>query len=123
MKTKKELTCIGCPMGCLVTVEMQDGAIADIAGHTCPRGRDYAEKEIISPERTVTSTVVVDGGNLRVIPVKTAQDIPKEKIFDCMAQIHSVRLHAPVKAGEIVIANVAGTGVDLVATRAVNVRS
>jgi CxxC motif-containing protein len=120
LKTRKDITCIGCPMGCLVTVELEDGSIGTISGNTCPRGSEYAVKEITSPERIVTSTVMVDGGVFRVAPVKTAGNIPKDKIFDCMALIHDIRLSAPVKAGDIVIENVAGTGVNIVATRAVS---
>ena len=116
MKTKKELTCIGCPMGCLVTVELEDGIIAGVAGNTCPKGKEYAEKELTHPERTVTSTVPVDGGTLRMLPVKTAHEIPKDKIFESMALIRNARLRAPVRAGEVVIKNLAGTGVDLIAT-------
>jgi len=122
MKTKKEITCIGCPMGCLVTVELEDGVVGSISGNTCPRGSEYAAKEITCPERIVTSAVAVDGGVFRVAPVKTANNIPKDKIFDCMAQVHAVLLHAPVKAGDVVIKNIADTGVDLIATRAVGVR-
>lgn len=123
MKTKKEITCIGCPMGCLVTVEIEDGVIGSISGNTCPRGSEYAAKEITCPERIVTSTVAVDGGVYRVAPVKTASNIPKDKIFECMAQVHGVRLRAPVKAGDVVIKNIAGTGVALIATRAVGVKN
>ncbi|MGI5984981.1 MAG: DUF1667 domain-containing protein [Oscillospiraceae bacterium] len=120
MKTYKELICIGCPMGCPVSVEMENGSIGDISGYSCPRGKSYAEKELTSPERTVTSTVPVDGGFFRMVPVKTEHDIPKEKIFACMDQIHRVRLRAPVKAGEAVIKNIAGTGIDLIATRSIS---
>ncbi len=110
-------------MGCLVTVEIEDGVIGTISGNTCPRGSEYAAKEITRPERIVTSTVEVDGGVFCVAPVKTASNIPKDKIFDCMALVHTVRLHAPVKAGDIVIKNIADTGVDLIATRAVATKS
>ena len=123
MKTKKDLTCIGCPMGCLVTVEIEDGILGNISGHTCPRGKEYAEKELTHPERTVTSTIPVDSGVVHQVPVKTMHDIPKNKIFDCMEQIHKTRLHAPVRAGETVIENIAGTGVDLIATRTVDARN
>lgn len=123
MKTKKELTCIGCPMGCLVSVELDNGVVGDITGYTCPRGRDYAEKEMTHPERTVTSTVPVEGGKIHVVPVKTAHDIPKDKIFEAMAQIHLAKIHAPVRTGEAVIKNIAGTGIDLVATRTVEARA
>lgn len=121
MKTKKELTCIGCPMGCLVSVELDDGAIGEISGNSCPHGKEYAKKELTHPERMVTSTIPVDGGDLRTVPVKTAHDIPKDKIFEAMAQIRKMRLKAPVAAGEAVIKNIAGTGTDIIATRTVNV--
>lgn len=119
MKTKQELTCIGCPMGCLVTVETENGAIVDITGQTCPRGKDYAEKEVTQPQRTVTSTVPVLGGSLVMVPVKTASDIPKSKVFDSMAQIRAARVNAPVAAGDVIIHDLAGTGIDLIATRSV----
>lgn len=119
MKTKQELTCIGCPMGCLVTVETENGAIVDIAGYTCPRGKDYAEKEVTQPQRTVTSTVPVSGGSLVMVPVKTASDIPKSKVFESMAQIRAARVNAPIAAGDVIIHDLAGTGIDLIATRSV----
>ena len=121
LKTRKELTCIGCPMGCLVSVELSDGAIGEISGNSCPRGKDYAEKELTHPERTVTSTIPVEGGELQMVPVKTAHDIPKDKIFEAMAHIRKARLKAPIKAGKVVIENIAGTGIDLIATRTVNI--
>ncbi|NCC67015.1 MAG: DUF1667 domain-containing protein [Clostridia bacterium] len=119
MKTKQELTCIGCPKGCLVAVEMDNGQIVDITGQSCPRGKDYAEKEVTNPQRMVTSTVPVYGGNLTVVPVRTASDIPKSKVFDSMAQIRAARVNAPVAAGDIIIHDLAGTGIDLIATRTV----
>lgn len=121
MKEKKELTCIGCPMGCLVSVELEDGAIGEVSGNSCPRGKEYAEKELTHPERTLTSTIPVDGGELRMVPVKTAHDIPKDKIFEAMAQVRKMRLNAPVQSGEAVVKNIAGTGIDIIATRTVNV--
>lgn len=106
-------------MGCLVTVETEDSVIEGIAGYTCPHGKTYAEKEMTRPERTVTATVPVDGGTLRMLPVKTAGEIPKDKIFESMALIHTLRVRAPVRAGAVVVKDLAGTGIDLVATRAV----
>ena len=108
-------------MGCALHVEMENGAVASVAGNTCPHGQSYAEKECVRPERTVTSTVPVMGGAFRMAPVRTAGDIPEDLIFAAMKQIHSVTLNAPVKAGAVVIANVAGSGVDLVATRTIDI--
>lgn len=120
---KKELTCIGCPLGCNVTVDMEGGEIKKIAGNTCPRGADYVKKELTDPRRIVTSLVRVAGGELSVIPVKTASDIPKGKIMDCIRELKAVELKAPVAMGTTVVKNVCGTGVDVVTTASVNVLS
>ena len=117
--TKRELTCIGCPMGCLVTVELDGDTITDISGYTCPRGKTYAENEVKNPKRTVTSTVKVAGGKRERVSCKTASDIPKDKIQDVMREINSAVAQAPVVIGETLISNVAGTGVDIVATSSV----
>ena len=74
----RELICIGCPMGCALTVEMEEGAVKSVSGYTCNRGKVYAEKEVTNPTRIVTSTVMVEGGTDRMVSVKTASDIPKD---------------------------------------------
>ena len=122
MTTKKELVCIGCPMGCQIKVELDDGKILSIDGYTCPKGKKYAETECTNPSRIVTSTVPVDGGDCRVVSVKTARDIPKDKIFDCIALLRGIHVDAPVAAGDIILKNVAGTGVDIVATKSVGTK-
>ena len=119
MTTKKELVCIGCPMGCRIKVALDGGKIVSIDGYTCPKGKKYAETECTNPSRTVTSTVPVNGGDCRVVSVKTAGDIPKSKIFDCIAALRSLHVAAPVAAGDIILKNAAGTGVDIIATRSV----
>lgn len=78
----RELTCIGCPLGCQLTVTMGNDEIK-VEGNTCPRGEAYAKKEVTNPTRIVTSTVRVEGGTIERAAVKTASDIPKGKIFDC----------------------------------------
>ena len=116
---QRQLTCIGCPMGCPITVTLDKGAILSIEGFTCKRGETYARKEVTNPTRIVTSTVRVAGGEAPVVSVKTAQDIPKGKIFDCAAALRDVRVKAPVAIGDVVLSNAAGTGVDVIATKAV----
>lgn len=115
---KKELTCICCPIGCQITVKI-DRDITSVHGNVCPRGDEYAKKEVISPTRIVTSSIRVNGGKLPLVSVKTATDIPKEKIFDVMEEIHTCRINAPIHTGDIIIKNVAGTGADIIATRTV----
>ena len=114
---KRELICIGCPMCCPVTVEMDEDKIVSVTGNTCPRGDAYARKEVTNPTRIVTSTVKVEGGSVEMISVKTKEDIPKEKIFDCVKALKGVTVKAPVHIGDVILADVAGTGVDVVATR------
>lgn len=114
---KRELTCIGCPMGCQITVEYDGENIHSVAGNSCAVGDHYARQEVIHPERTVTSTVLVTGGDKPRCSVKTQKNIPKDKIFDCMDAINRTKIAAPVKIGDVVIHDVCGTGVDVVATR------
>ena len=115
-----ELTCISCPLGCPLKVETdEDGKVLSVTGNTCKRGEEYGKREVTAPVRMVTSTVRVTGGEAPVVPVRTKTDIPKGKIFDCMAAIRQAELKAPIKLGEVVIENVAGTGVDVIATRTV----
>lgn len=113
----RELTCIGCPLGCAITVTMDGTNVTEVTGNTCPRGEAYARKEVTNPTRIVTSTVRVEGGVSPMVNVKTASDIPKGKIFDCVSAIRDVVVTAPVKIGDVVLANVAGTGVDIIAPR------
>lgn len=114
---KRELTCIGCPLGCQITVEMNGNNVVSVTGNTCPRGKAYAEKEVTNPTRIVTSTVKVEGGEKKFISVKTKEDIPKSKIFDVMKEINKAVAKAPVNFGDVIISNVAGTGVDVIATK------
>ena len=113
-----ELTCIQCPIGCALTVTV-DGEDVSVTGNTCPRGKVYGIKEVTHPSRTVTSTVPIEGGDVPRLSVKTRTDVPKEKIFDVMALIKQTTAEAPVKLGDTVIKDAAGTGVDVIATKTV----
>lgn len=113
----RELTCIGCPLGCAVTVTMDDHTVTAVTGNTCPRGDAYARKEVTNPTRIVTSTVRVKNGVFPMVNVKTASDIPKEKIFDCVEALKGITVDAPISIGDILLSDVAGTGVDIVAAR------
>ena len=116
MSEKKDFVCIRCPLGCNITVETDGGEIKNIAGNTGPRGADYVTKELTDPRRIVTSLVRVQGGGLPVVSVKTASDIPKDKIADCIRALKAVELPAPVRMGDVVLEDVCGTGVNIVAT-------
>ncbi|MDO4808736.1 MAG: DUF1667 domain-containing protein [Eubacteriales bacterium] len=117
---EKKLICIGCPLGCPLTVTMKEGSVISVAGNTCPRGDAYARKEVTDPTRIVTSTVKITGSTTdRYLPVKTASDIPKGKIFDCMKALVNVAVEAPVHVGDVIVADVAGTGVNIVASKTI----
>lgn len=113
----RELICIGCPLGCPLTVEMKGTEVVSVTGNTCPNGDRYARKEVTDQRRTVSSTVRVLGGSLPVVSVKTAQDIPKNKIFDCMQELATIRVKAPVQEGDVIVSNIADTGVSVIATK------
>lgn len=116
----RELTCISCPLGCPLKVELDEqGNVVAVTGNTCKRGAEYGRLEVTAPVRMVTSTVRVVGGNAPVVPVRTQNSIPKEKIFDCMEEIRAAAVTAPVALGDVVIENVAGTGVSVIAARSV----
>lgn len=112
----RELTCIGCPLGCSLRVFKEDGSIR-VEGNTCPRGAAYAENEVLCPKRTVTSTVTVYGGTVNRLSVRTQTEIPKDKIFACMEEIKAVSVQAPVAIGDVILPDCAGTGVALIATK------
>lgn len=114
---RKYLTCINCPMGCALTVEMEGDGVVSVSGNTCNRGDTYARKEMTNPTRIVTSTVRVVGGKSDMVSVKTREDIPKSKIFECIENLKNVQVQAPIHIGDVILANAADTGVDVVATR------
>ena len=114
----KNLICIGCPMGCPLTVTIEGDAIT-VSGNTCAHGAEYAKKEVIHPTRVVTSTVRIEEAAIARVSVKTAGDIPKERIFDCREEIKKISVKAPVRIGDVILSNCAGTGVDIVATKSV----
>ena len=111
------ITCISCPMGCQLTVKVEDTYVKNVAGASCSKGKAYAETEITNPVRMVTSTVPVRGSNLKMISVKTQKPIPKGLIFDSLKSLIGVEKQAPVRIGDVVVKNVCGTGVDIIVTR------
>ena len=108
---ERNLTCIGCPLGCALKVTIDGENV------TCKRGADYGAKEVTHPMRIVTSTVCVKNGTIPMVSVKTAQDIPKEKIMDVMDCINRITVEAPVHIGDVLLSDAAATGVDIVATK------
>lgn len=119
----QELVCIVCPLGCRMTATVaargaaQSGAAIRVEGNGCARGAEYAAREITAPTRTVPSTVLIRGAALPRLPVKTARPVPKRAIMACMDAIRRVAVDAPIAVGAVIVEDLAGTGVPLVATR------
>ena len=111
-----ELTCIVCPKGCQLKVELDDNKrVTSVEGYTCKRGLEYAKTEFTSPMRTLTTTAPIEGGG--VVPVKTDKPISKDLLFECVKQINMARVPKNAKMGYIVIENVLNTGANVVTTR------
>jgi len=118
MTMTRELTCIVCPKGCQLKVELDNNdskKVLSVEGYTCKRGLVYAETECTAPMRTLTTTAPIAGGG--VVPVKTDKPVPKELLFECMTLINAARVSPDAKLGEIVVENILGTGANVVTTR------
>ncbi len=115
---EKKLLCIRCPRGCgLTAVIDKDLNITKLSGNSCKLGIEYAAAEIKDPRRILTTTVKVEGGKLPLCPVWTETPIPKDKIMQAAAALRKTVLKAPVKHGDIAAENLAGTGINAVASR------
>ncbi|MCL2833334.1 MAG: DUF1667 domain-containing protein [Treponema sp.] len=129
----KEMTCIVCPIGCNITVEEDADGGADsngqllltITGNSCNRGAAYAREEILSPKRAVTATCGFMGADnqtrglsaLRRIPVKSSAPCPKGKISELLGDIYRLNPSLPVRAGDKLLTDWKGIGIDVVAVR------
>lgn len=119
----KELVCIVCPLGCRMSVRFSAGGeVLGVDGNTCERGKAYAIAEATSPKRTLPTTVRIRGAFLNRLPVRTASAIPKELLLSSMEEIRRIEVSAPVSMGDVVMENVAGTGIALIASRSMSAR-
>ena len=115
---ERQFTCIICPLGCAVTVKSDNaGNITEIIGNKCHKGEEYIREEFSAPMRILTSTVTVDASGMERVPVRTSGMIPKTRIFDAMKEIRKIRIKSLVKSGDVIIKDILGLGVDVVATR------
>lgn len=112
----RQLTCIGCPMGCALCVTISEEGI-QVSGNTCPRGELYGREEVQNPVRILTTTLPTENG--KMVSVKSAKGIPKDRILDCMKSLKGVSLKVPIHTGDIVVQDILDTGIDLIATKEV----
>ena len=120
---RKELICIVCPNGCRLEAEIEekDGLeVGEVTGNLCEKGPIWAQMELTNPVRTIASNVLVSGGDFELVSVRTDRAVPKGKIMDVMAAVKAIQIAAPVKIGDILIKNPAGTDCNIIATRHVN---
>ena len=110
-----ELVCVVCPKGCRLTVDTDNGL--KVTGNGCARGEKYARTETVCPQRTLTTTVLIEGAAVPRCPVRTVGTIARDSLMQAAREAGSIILHAPVKAGEVAAVNFCGTGVDLIVTR------
>lgn len=108
----RELTCIVCPLGCQLNVQLEDKRVISVSGNGCKRGKEYAQNECIAPRRVLTTTVKTTSGKL--LSCKTQRPIPKECLFSAMKIINNLKIDLPISIGDVIIEDVFGS--PLVAT-------
>ena len=114
---KKEIICTVCPRGCHMMVEGEGDKVLNVEGYSCKRGLEYANTEYAHPVRILTTTVKLAGVQNDLLPVRSSKPLPKEKLFACMEVIRATEVSAPVKCYDVIIPNICGCGVDIVATK------
>ena len=117
---KRDITCIECPTGCSVTIEVVDGKAHRVEGFGCRRGRDYAIAEVEHPERVLTTTVRACSLSVRMVPVRTSSPVPRDTRIQAMEEIRRASVSSPVKVGDVVLRDLLGLGVDVIATREID---
>ncbi len=113
----KKLTCIECPKGCGLEVDIENCRVVKVSGNKCSKGEKYAITEIENPVRILTSTVIAEGMSLKMVPVRTDAAIPKTRLLEAMEEIRRLKVNRPHQTGDILINNFLGLGVNLIVTR------
>jgi CxxC motif-containing protein len=119
MTHSKKITCIVCPIGCKIQVKTDAKQFTVCDGHKCKRGIEYAKSEALDPRRMLTSSVLVKDGEWPLVSIKSSKTVPKNKIFNVLKEIKRSSINAPVNLGQIIIKNVAGTKIDIIATKSI----
>ena len=114
---KKELICIVCPKSCNLNIQIDNKKILSVKGALCKRGEEYAYQEITNPKRKIASSIKVINGELPLVSIRLSAPIPKNEVFNVMGEIKKTEVHAPIKIGQVLIKNVLGLGIDIIATK------
>lgn len=119
MKKTDQMVCIMCPVGCRIEVVLDENGQVIVSGHRCQRGVEYGRQEMIDPHRILTTSVLVENGEMELVSVKTDKPVPKKLLFQLIDVLKHVRVKAPVYMGDVLVENILNTGADIVATRTV----
>ncbi len=119
MKCVNDMTCIVCPLGCQMKVCQNEEGGVTVTGNKCKRGEKYGYDECTNPLRMLTTTIRVDNGGVPLVSVKSRNSLPKGLVFDCIKKLKKMEVSAPIEVGDVVIEDILGTGVDIVATRSI----
>ncbi len=114
---KEEMVCIMCPLGCRLTVILEDNGELLVSGNKCPRGIEYGRQEMTEPLRILTSSVLVKNGDVPLVSVKTNKPVPRKLLNEIMDILRKTSVEAPIKSGDVLIENILDTGADIIATR------
>lgn len=111
------VVCVRCPKSCVIEVAVEGGLVRSARGYSCPLGLKYASEEALNPRRVVCTTVRVVGGRYPRLPVRTSMPVPRDRIREVVQSLRGIVVEAPVRRGEVIVRNVAGTGADIIAER------
>lgn len=114
---EKLIICTVCPRGCHMTVKGEGARVDSVENYSCPRGLEYAKTEFVAPVRILTTLVKIDGKDNELLPVRSNKPLLQSKLFECMDVIKKTSVKAPIKRYDVIIADICGTGVDIVATK------
>jgi CxxC motif-containing protein len=109
--------CTGCPLGCRLEVDAVDSDVIEVRGFSCKQGERYGRQEHVDPRRPVATTLWIDGAAVRRAPVRTVEPVPKAQVIEVVRALRGVRLHAPIRRGDVVLTDVAGTGIAVIVSR------
>jgi CxxC motif-containing protein len=117
MSKENEIICIMCPLACRVAVRLDEkGDVLKVADNQCKRGEEFAAGEAKFPGRVLTTTLITEGGEHVLLPVKTNKPVARSLLMDCMCYLSEIKVKPPVKMGQVIIHNILDTGADVVAT-------
>ncbi|MDP4146165.1 MAG: DUF1667 domain-containing protein [Bacillota bacterium] len=113
------LICTVCPKGCKMEIYKSNLEIYNISGYGCEKGKKYAEQEVINPSRILTTTVKIKNGHINRLPVRSEGTISKNQMIKCIGVIREAEVEAPIKQGDVIIENILGSGINIIASKSI----